>query len=89
MSDEVAVLQALDLVSYELRDMRGLLKRAREELRMIRMKDSAAVYDSTLRIELDMLLVNHIEPDSMKARDEAIEACRVTKYDTGQTVHNG
>ena len=37
-------------------DLLATLKRAREELRMIEMKDCGAVYDTTLRIAMDMFI---------------------------------
>lgn len=48
--------QELPKVSHEA--LVELLTRAREELRLIRIKDCGAVYDSTLRIEIDIVLSN-------------------------------
>jgi hypothetical protein len=35
-----------------------LLKRAREELRLIRMKDCGVIYDVLIRLEMDMAIFN-------------------------------
>ncbi len=37
-------------------DLLDICKRQREELRLIRMKDCGAVYDTTVRIEADMVI---------------------------------
>jgi hypothetical protein len=47
-----SLAHAYEVQQAELEAARALLRRAEEELRLIRMKDCGAVYDTTLRIEL-------------------------------------
>lgn len=55
LSTSEAVLANANLIA-EAPNMYELLKRAQEELRMIRMKDSDAVYDVGLRVEMERVL---------------------------------
>ena len=41
-----------------------VLKEAREELRLIRMKDTDACYDPTLRIRMDLVIAKATNPDN-------------------------
>lgn len=54
-AQEALLREAAD-ASGDVRGLAGLLERALEELRLIRMKDCGAVYDVTLRLDMAALL---------------------------------
>lgn len=60
IEEESAIVAANARLVAGAPDLLAILKRAGEELRLIRMKDCPAVYDVTLRLEIDLIL-NKVE----------------------------
>jgi len=62
--------QALAESGAVVSELLAVLARAQEELRLIRMKDCAAVYDTTLRLDMKLLL-DRSQADARPAQDQS------------------